>query len=106
MCYTYTREKSKGKPVVRRGRKAIPTFPYFAEKEVGTPAFAKGETSGQGPSYSEGQPVTATECVSFELKQETYPSETRMDFFWVPSFSKGPKNPLRFDSTGFSRANQ
>ena len=98
MCYIYIRIQPKGKPVARRGPLLRSTA--FALSFVGLYEAPKGKFWGeveaklQGPSYFGGQPVTATECVSFEPLTETYPSETRMDFCFVP-LGRGTKHPER-----------
>ena len=96
MCYTYTREQLKGKPVVRRGPPLrSKTFVWGLHRGLQSSTrklLSEVEAKLQGPSYSGGQPVAANECVSFELSTETIHPKTRMDF--ILSHWRGGQNIL------------
>ena len=78
VCYTYikkitqrqtsaTKRGGSAKYFGGRGNPGTQSYPDVPAKlEVGTPIFAKGETSGKGPYEFKGQPVAAIECVSFD----------------------------------------
>ncbi len=109
ICYTYNEIALKGKPppqivadtsscmacVARRGPLLRPkTFVWGLRRALRSSTrklLSEVEAKLKGPSYPGGQPVAATECVSFDQVKPIHPNCGWI--FFGPFENEGTKNP-------------